>query len=123
MPDDGACARPGSVNVRIAPKSTDVLRCREARGISRLDREVGIERLANFHHLLAGEISAGGELGDRFEVMVLPTRQAPAQHSSRDVADVLEAVDDVARDEDDAARTGRGGLVADGHLVEALDDE
>src|SRR5262245_33937068 len=55
--------------------------------------------------------------------MVLPTRQAPAQHASRDVADVLEAVDDVARDEDDAARTGLGGLIADGHLIEALNDE
>src|SRR6516225_11677514 len=55
--------------------------------------------------------------------MVLPTRQAPAQHASRDVADVLEAVDDVARDEDDAAGTGCGGLIADGHLIEALDDE
>ena len=53
---------------------------------------MGIERLADFHHLLAGEISAGGELGDRFEVMVLPPRQAPTQHSSRGVADVLEAV-------------------------------
>ena len=84
---------------------------------------MGIERLADFDHLLAGEISAGGELGDSLEVMVLPTRQAPAEHSSRDVADVLEAMDDVARDEDDAARTGRGGLIPDGHLVEALDDE
>src|SRR6516225_11316935 len=90
---------------------------------SMLYREVGIEPLADFHHILAGEISAGGELRDRFEVMVLPTRQAPAQHSSREVADVLEAVDDVARDVDDAARTGRGGLIADGHLIEALDDE
>src|SRR6516225_8727175 len=55
--------------------------------------------------------------------MVLPTRQAPAQHASRDAADVLEAVHDVARDEDDAAGTGLGGLIADGHLIEALDDE
>src|SRR5262245_49097780 len=55
--------------------------------------------------------------------MVLPTRQAPAQHASRDAADVLEAVHDVARDEDDAAGTGLGGLIADGHLIEALYDE
>src|SRR5215472_18840532 len=90
---------------------------------SGLDREVGIEHLADLHHLLAGETAAGGKLGDRFEVMVLSTRQAPAQHASRDVADVLEAVDDVARDEDDAAGTGRGGLITNSHLIQALDDE
>jgi hypothetical protein len=101
-------------------------RAREAHKIaedSGLDREVGIERPADLHHLLAGETAAGGKLGDRFEVMVLPTRQAPAQHASRDAADVLEAVHDVARDEDDAAGTRLGGLIADGHLIEALDDE
>src|SRR5499426_2637220 len=90
---------------------------------SGLDREVCIKRLADLHYLLAGKTAAGGKLGDRFEVMVLPTRQAPAQHASRDAADVLEAVYDVARDEDDAAGTHRGGLIADGHLIEALDDE
>src|SRR5215831_14375066 len=90
---------------------------------SGLDREVGIEHLADLHHLLAGETAAGGKLGDRFEVMVLPTRQAPAQHASHDSADVLEAVHHVARDEDDAAGTYLGGLIADGHLIEALDGE
>src|SRR5262249_54275393 len=69
------------------------------------------------------ETAAGGKLGDRFEVMVLPTRQAPAQHASHGAADVLEAVHHVARDEDDAAGTYLGGLIADGHLIEALDDE
>src|SRR5215813_1237091 len=87
---------------------------------SGLDREVGIERLADLDHLLAGETAAGGELGHRFEVMILPTRQAPSQHASRDAADVLEAVHDVARDEDDAAGTRLGGLIAD---IEPLDDE
>ena len=52
--------------------------------------------------------------------MVLPTRQAPAQYASRDAADVLEAVPDVARDEDDAAGTGLGGLIADGPLIEDI---
>src|SRR5262249_24715737 len=47
---------------------------------SGLDREVGIERPADLHDLLAGETAAGGELGDRFEVVVPPTRQVPAQH-------------------------------------------
>src|SRR5262245_38437662 len=55
--------------------------------------------------------------------MILPTRQAPGQHASRGAADVLEAVHDVARDEDDAAGTGLGGFIADGHLIETLDDE
>src|SRR5262249_1845014 len=77
----------------------------------------------DLHHLLAGKTAAGGELGDRFEVMILPTRQAPGQHASRGAADVLEAVHDVARNEDDAAGTGLGGLIGDGHLIEALDDE
>jgi hypothetical protein len=67
---------------------------------------------------IAGETAASRKLGDRFEVMVLPTRQAPAQHASRDAADVLEAVHDVARDEDDAAGTHLGCLVADRHLIE-----
>src|SRR6516165_10830945 len=99
------------------------LHSRRGAGHSRLDREMGIESLADLHHLLAGETAAGGKLGDRFEVMVLPTRQAPAQHASHDAADVLEAVHDIARDEDDAAGTYLGGLIADGHLIEALDDE
>src|SRR5262245_41955745 len=90
---------------------------------SGLDREVGIERLADLDHPLAGETAAGGELGDRFEVMILPTRQVPVQHAYRYAADVLEAVHDVARDEDDAAGTRLGGLIADGHLIEPLDDE
>src|SRR5215468_799126 len=55
--------------------------------------------------------------------MVLPTRQASSQHASRDAAGVLEVVHDVARDEDDAAGTGLGGLIADGHLIEALNNE
>src|SRR5262249_54427799 len=55
--------------------------------------------------------------------MVLPTRQAPAQHASRDAAEVLEAVQEVARDEDDTAGTRLGGLIADGYLIETLDDE
>src|SRR5262249_11962658 len=87
------------------------------------DREVGIERLADLDHLLAGETAAGRKLGDSFEVTVLPTRQAPAQHPSRDASDVFEAVYDVVRDEDDAAGTRLGGLIADGNLIEALDDE
>ena len=39
------------------------------------------------------------------------------------VADVLEAVHDVAWDEDDGAGAGRRGLATDGHLIGALDDE
>src|SRR6516162_3230729 len=101
----------------------DLLEGRRGTRHSGLDREVGIERLADLHYLLAGETAAGGELGDRFEVMILPTRQAPGQHASRGAADVLEAVHDVARDEDDAAGTGLGGLIGDGHFIEALDDE
>jgi hypothetical protein len=42
-------------------------------------RKVRVELLADLHHLLAGEAAAGGELGDRFEVVVLATRQAPAE--------------------------------------------
>ena len=84
---------------------------------------MGIKRLADFYHFLAREPAGGSKLGDRFEVMVLPTRQAPAQHASRDAADVLEAVHNIARDEDDTAGTRLGALIADGDLIEALDDE
>jgi hypothetical protein len=41
--------------------------------------EVRVERLADLHHLLAGEAAAGGEVGDRFEVAVLSARQAPVE--------------------------------------------
>src|SRR5262245_11754972 len=94
-----------------------LLQGRRGAGRSGLDREVSIERLADFYHFLAGETAGGSKLGDRFEVMVLPTRQAPVQHASRDAADVLEAVHNVARDEDDAAGTRLGVLIADGHLI------
>ncbi len=59
----------------------------------------------------------------RFEVVVLSARQAPVEHARRRVADVLEAVHHVARDEDDGARAGRRGLVPDGQLMGALEDE
>src|SRR5215471_11299300 len=108
----------GGAKVAATAEST-----RQGARHSGLDREVGIERPADLPRLLAGETAAGGKLGDRFEVMILPTRQAPAQHPSRDAADVLEAVHDVARDENDAAGTRVAGFIADGHLIEALDDE
>src|SRR5262249_35633683 len=102
---------------------SDFLEGRRGAGHSGFDREVGIERLADLHHLLASETAAGGKLGDRVEVMVLSTRQAPAQQASSHAADVLEAVHDGARDEYNAAGTHLGCLTADGHLIEALDDE
>src|SRR5438128_7596109 len=86
-------------------------------------KEVRVELLIYLHHLLAGEAAAGGEFGDRFEVVILSTRQAPVEHAPCRVADVLEAVHDVARDEDDGAGADRRGLVTDGHLIGALDDE
>src|SRR5262249_1261800 len=110
---------------RISHLHTDryALAAMSALGQTGHDRGVGIERLTDLEHLLAAETAAGPKLRDSFEVTVLPTRQAPAQHASRDEADVLEAVHEVARDEDDAAGTGLGGLIADGHLIETLDDE
>src|SRR5260370_4443683 len=86
-------------------------------------REVRVELLADLHHLLAGEATAGSEFGDHFEVVVLSARQAPVEHARRGVADILEAVHYVARDEDEGAGAGRRGLVTDGQLIVALDDE
>src|SRR5262249_52323499 len=97
-------SRTTSREVRFVPKADiSMLSCgakvaataestRQGARHSGLDREVGIEHLADLDHLLAGETAAGGKLGDRFEVMILPTRQAPSQHASCDAADVLEAV-------------------------------
>src|SRR5262244_4143938 len=82
--------------------------CRLVRG-----REVRVELLADLHHLLAREAAAGGEFGDRCEVVVLSTRQAPVEHACRRVADVREAVHHVARDEDEGAGAGRRRLVPD----------
>jgi len=42
-------------------------------------REVRVELLAYLHRFLTAEAVAGSELGDRFEVMVLSTRQAPVE--------------------------------------------
>lgn len=64
-------------------------------------QEVRVELLVYLHHLLAGEAPAGGEFRDSFEVVILSTRQAPVEHARRRVANVPEAVDHVARDEDD----------------------
>src|SRR5215469_12394292 len=47
-------------------------------------------------------------------------RFCSSSRASRDAADVLEAVHDVARDENDAAGTRLGGLIADGHLIEVM---
>jgi hypothetical protein len=56
-------------------------------------------------------------------VLGLPRWVFPVDYASRDGAGVFGAVPDVARDEDDAAGTRLGGLIADGHLIETLDDE
>ena len=86
-------------------------------------KELRVELLVYLHHLLASETATGAQFGDRFEVVIMPTRQAPVEHAPCRVADVLEAVHDVARDEDDTAGADRRGLVTDGHLIGALDDE
>ena len=85
-------------------------------------REVRVELLVYLHHLL-GEVTAGSEFGDRFEVVVLSTRQGPVEHAPCRVADILEPMHRVARDEDNGAGAGRRGLATDGHLIGALDDE
>src|SRR5258705_12858250 len=86
-------------------------------------KDLRVELLVYLHHLLAGEAAAGCEFADRFEVVILSTRQAPVEHAPCRVADVLEAMHDVARDEDDGAGADRRGLVTNGHLIGALDDE
>src|SRR5262249_10625348 len=73
-------------------------------------REVRVELFADRHHPLACEAVAGGEIGDRFEVVVLSTGQTPVEQARRRVADVLETVHDVARDEHDGPATARPGL-------------
>src|SRR5262249_35853641 len=86
-------------------------------------RKVRVEFLAYLGHLLAGEAVACGEIGDFFEVVVLSAGQAPVEHTRCRVADVLETMHHVTRDENDSARTGRRSLVTDGELIGALDDE
>jgi hypothetical protein len=84
-------------------------------------REVRVEVLTDLRHLFADE-PAAGQFGDLLEVVVLPGRQAPIEHARCRVADVLEAVDDVARDEDDGAGADGFGPVADGQLVNAVEN-
>src|SRR5215831_5312252 len=55
--------------------------------------------------------------------MVLSTRQAPVEHAGRRIADVLETVHDVARDEHDRPGTGRRGVAIDGQFIGPFEDE
>src|SRR5437763_9171486 len=84
-------------------------------------REARVEVLTDLRHLFAGE-PAAGQFGDLLEVVVLPGRQAPIEHARCRVADVLEAVDDVARDKHDGSGADGFGPVADGQLINAVDN-
>src|SRR5262245_50584910 len=55
--------------------------------------------------------------------MVLSTRQAPVEHARRRVADILEPMHRVARDEYDGTGAGCRGLATDGQLIGTLQDE
>ena len=86
-------------------------------------KELRVVPLIYLHHFFGGEVAAGGEVGDRFEVVVLSARQTPVEHAPCRVANVLEAVHHVARDEDDGAGAGRRCLATDGQFKNAFDDE
>src|SRR5258708_14251817 len=86
-------------------------------------REVRVELPADLQGLLAGEAAVRRKLGDRLEVMVLSARQAPVEHARLCVADILEAVHRIARDEDDRAGAGGRRPDADRQLIRAPDDE
>ena len=87
------------------------------------DHEVRVELLVYRRHFFAREVVPGGELCHRFEVVVLPPRQAPVEHAGRRLTYILESVYHAARDEDDRPGSRGGGLVTDGQLIGALDDE
>src|SRR6185436_20455341 len=108
-------ASEAAATARAAISEASFLVCNSARG-----GEVRVERLAYRHRFLAGKATAGRELGDRFEVVVLSTRQAPVEHACCRVPDVLETVHHIARDEDNGAGSGRRGLIADGQLISTL---
>src|SRR5262245_56351758 len=93
------------------------------RGSSLRVKKLCVEPFVYLHHLLVGEAAVCCKFGDGFEVMILSTRQGPVEHAPGSIADVLEAVHDVARDEDDGAGAGRRGLAADGDFIGAFDDE
>src|SRR5262249_26138511 len=85
--------------------------------------EIRVDLLAYLHHPLAAEAVARGELGDRFEVVILSARQAPVEHTRRRVANVLERMDHVARDEYNGASACRIRFATDRQFIGALDDE
>src|SRR4029453_17731309 len=85
----------------IARPSRSRLLAPLVRGRAVRGREARVEPLAYLQHLLTTETVSAGEVGDGLEVVILSTRQTPVEHARRHVADVLEAVDDVSRDEDD----------------------
>src|SRR5262245_29647310 len=93
------------------------------RGSSLRVKKLCVEPFVYLHHLLVGEAAVCCKFGDRFEVMILSTRQAPVEHARRRVTDILETMHRVARDEDDSTGTGRCGMATDDHLIGALDYE
>ena len=86
-------------------------------------KELRVELFVYLRHFFAGEAAVGGEVGDRFEVVVLSARQGPVEHARCRVADVFEAVHHVARDEDDGAGASRRGLATDGQFKGTFDDK
>ena len=86
-------------------------------------REASIELLAQLYRTLSGEAAADCECGHRREGAVLSARQAPVVHARCRVADIFEAVHDVAGDEDDSPWTDRRDLAADRQLIGTFDDE
>src|SRR5882724_9932110 len=110
-------APPGAKNTAVGHAKACASFCGSVRG-----KERRVELLVYLCDLLAGA-AARAEFRDRLEVVILSTRQAPVEHARRRVADVLEPVHHVARDEDDGAGAGRRGLIPDGQLIGALDDE
>src|SRR5262249_15957243 len=100
--------------IKVPPRcfSQILLRNRLPPRTSLSGREVRVQPLAYLHHLLAGEAAAGGEIGDRLEVVILSSRQAPVEHARRRVADILEAVHHVAGDKDESSGADYRGLAA-----------
>src|SRR5215510_8239009 len=85
--------------------------------------EIRVELIAYLHHPLAAEAVARGELGDRFEVVILSARQAPVEHARRRVAYVLETMHHVTRDEYDSAGGCRPRFAINRQFIAAVDDE
>src|SRR5215831_11045151 len=79
--------------------------------------------LVELRELVASEATARRKFRDFFEVPVLPARQRPVEHACRCLAYIFEAVNGIARYEDQCAGAVDRGVAVNRQFVAAINDK